>query len=158
MSRSFWRYVSWTHQLIYSFGLSSKPPVSNASHLVEELKSKCKPLLEGDVDSEGKIFKCSLFLTTKPECDDSWAIAGLSSGQMLLMGFNGLFTKLEQDFWHFRETSIPVLATMHSLWRKVDLIKEAHTHLVSFQSNICVVVSMTCVVFLAMDLTNGFPY
>ncbi|GAB6021589.1 Serine/threonine-protein kinase smg1 [Chamberlinius hualienensis] len=84
--------------------MEMEPPVSRANQLVEELKRKCQPLLEGESETES-----------------------LSPGQMLLMGFNGLFTKLESDFWHFRECSLPIITSMPNSWRKVDVIREARS-------------------------------
>ena len=47
----------------------------------------------------------------------------LSPGQMLLMGFNGLFTKLERDFSTMLEQVAKVVVP--DVWRKVDVVREA---------------------------------
>ena len=49
----------------------------------------------------------------------------LTPGQMLLMGFNGLFTRLDADFTEMQEAlgklNIP------DIWRKVDVVREARS-------------------------------
>lgn len=47
----------------------------------------------------------------------------LSSGQMLLMGFNGLFSRLDDDFSSLLD-AIDSLDVPDS-WKKVDVIREA---------------------------------
>uniref|UniRef100_T1J1T4 PI3K/PI4K catalytic domain-containing protein n=1 Tax=Strigamia maritima TaxID=126957 RepID=T1J1T4_STRMM len=49
--------------------------------------------------------------------------SGLSPGQMLFMGFDGLFTKLEQDF--VEALDIMNRLVLPTCWRKVDLVKES---------------------------------
>ena len=46
----------------------------------------------------------------------------MTSGQMLLMGFNGLFTRLEADF----STMMDAITNLHhpDAWRKVDIVRE----------------------------------
>ena len=61
----------------------------------------------------------------------------LSPGQMLLMGFNGLFTKLNTDFTSMLE-AVALLA-VPDVWRKVDVVKEAKSLQVSkFVKRTCV--------------------
>ncbi|XP_041362847.1 serine/threonine-protein kinase SMG1-like [Gigantopelta aegis] len=52
-----------------------------------------------------------------PEC------SSLSPGQMLLMGFNGLFTRLEDEFTHLLEAMDAV--QIPDAWKKVDAVREA---------------------------------
>ena len=47
----------------------------------------------------------------------------LTSGQMLLMGFNGLFTRLESDFSELLD-SLETL-DVPAVWKKVDTVREA---------------------------------
>ena len=47
----------------------------------------------------------------------------LSPGQMLLMGFNGLFTRLEAEFSAMLDATAAL--ELPDTWRKVDVIKEA---------------------------------
>ena len=49
--------------------------------------------------------------------------AELTPGQMLLMGFNGLFTRLGSDFDTMLERIQKI--QVPDIWRKVDVIKEA---------------------------------
>lgn len=56
-------------------------------------------------------------------------VQDLTPGQMLLMGFNGLFTRLEEEFASLLE-SVDSLQ-VPSMWRKVDVIKEAKSLQVS---------------------------
>lgn len=53
----------------------------------------------------------------------------LSPGQMLLMGFNGLFTRLDDEF----HTVLACVDTMSvpDVWKKVDVIREAKSLQVS---------------------------
>lgn len=54
----------------------------------------------------------------------------LSPGQMLLMGFNGLFTRLDDEF----HTVLECVDTMSvpDVWKKVDVIREAKSLQVRF--------------------------
>ena len=47
----------------------------------------------------------------------------LTPGQMLLMGFNGLFTRLDADFTAMLEATGTL--DLPDTWRKVDVIREA---------------------------------
>ena len=47
----------------------------------------------------------------------------LTPGQMLLMGFNGLFTRLDADFASMLEAISKL--QVPDMWRKVDVVKEA---------------------------------
>ena len=47
----------------------------------------------------------------------------LTSGQMLLMGFNGLFTRLDADFSAMLDATAAL--DLPDTWRKVDVIREA---------------------------------
>lgn len=49
----------------------------------------------------------------------------LAPGQMLLMGFNGLFTRLDDEF----HTVLACVDTMSvpDVWKKVDVIREARS-------------------------------
>ncbi|KAH3864467.1 hypothetical protein DPMN_027485, partial [Dreissena polymorpha] len=61
-------------------------------------------------------------------------VQDLTPGQMLLMGFNGLFTRLEEEFSSLLE-SVDSLQ-VPSMWRKVDVVKEAKSlQLSSFTTN-----------------------
>ncbi len=51
------------------------------------------------------------------------AESSLTPGQMLLMGFNGLFTRLQADFSDMLDAVGAV--QLPDVWRKVDRIKEA---------------------------------
>ncbi|XP_048245963.1 serine/threonine-protein kinase SMG1-like isoform X1 [Haliotis rufescens] len=58
----------------------------------------------------------------------------LTPGQMLLMGFNGLFTRLENEFASMLEAIDSV--QVPDVWRKVDVVKEAKSmQLSSFTSS-----------------------
>lgn len=54
----------------------------------------------------------------------------LTPGQMLLMGFNGLFTRLDTDFAAMLDAISKV--QVPDIWRKVDVIKEASSIQVNF--------------------------
>ena len=56
----------------------------------------------------------------------SSSTSSLTPGQMLLMGFNGLFEKLETDAIAMYK-SIQAFADIPANWKKVDLIKEARS-------------------------------
>ena len=60
-------------------------------------------------------------LFTSPSVDGS--VASMSSGQMLLMGFHGLFTRLDADFQAMLEATSQLQAV--DVWRKVDIVKDA---------------------------------
>ena len=49
--------------------------------------------------------------------------SSLSPGQMLLMGFNGLFTRLEDEFTRLLEAMDAV--QIPDTWKKVDAVREA---------------------------------
>lgn len=76
-------------------------PDNHVSGIIETMKKNFDLLMKGE----------------EPEISD------LSPGQMLLMGFNGLFTKLESDMTDLL-TSLNQL-NPPILWRKVDLVREA---------------------------------
>ena len=48
---------------------------------------------------------------------------GLSSGQMLLMGFDGLFTRLDDEFGTLLECVD--MMQVPEVWKKVDVVREA---------------------------------
>lgn len=61
----------------------------------------------------------------------------LSPGKMLLMGFNGLFTRLDDEFHTVLECMDAM--TVPDMWKKVDVIREAkslqvdnHSHVDTF--------------------------
>ena len=56
--------------------------------------------------------------------------SSLTPGQMLLMGFNGLFTRLQADFSDMLDAVGAVQSP--DVWRKVDRIKEARAMQVAF--------------------------
>merc|ERR1719427_1836863 len=56
----------------------------------------------------------------------SSSTSSLTPGQMLLMGFNGLFEKLETDAIAMYKL-IQGFADIPTNWKKVDLIKEARS-------------------------------
>ncbi|XP_067130817.1 serine/threonine-protein kinase SMG1 [Centruroides vittatus] len=76
-------------------------PDNRVSGVIETMKKNFDMLMKGE----------------EPEISD------LTPGQMLLMGFNGLFTKLESDMTDLL-TSLNHL-NPPILWRKVDLVREA---------------------------------
>lgn len=47
----------------------------------------------------------------------------LTPGQMLLMGFNGLFTRLDHEFMEMLEQLDS--ASVPDIWKKVDVVREA---------------------------------
>ncbi len=47
----------------------------------------------------------------------------MTPGQMLLMGFSGLFTRLENDFSDMLDAISAV--QLPDVWKKVDRVKEA---------------------------------
>ena len=49
----------------------------------------------------------------------------LTPGQMLLMGFHGLFTRLDTDFTTMLDTVMKL--DTPAVWRKVDVVKEARS-------------------------------
>ena len=49
----------------------------------------------------------------------------LTSGQMLLMGFNGLFTRLDDDFTNLLEAMDAI--NVPDIWKKVDAVREARS-------------------------------
>ena len=55
----------------------------------------------------------------------------LTPSQMLLMGFNGLFTQLDADFTIILDQVAQL--NMPDTWRKVDVIREARALQVNFQ-------------------------
>ena len=54
----------------------------------------------------------------------------LTPGQMLLMGFNGLFTKLDADFTALLDAMSRL--DLPEIWKKVDIVKEARSLQVCF--------------------------
>lgn len=50
----------------------------------------------------------------------------MTSGQMLLMGFSGLFTRLDHDFTAMLDSTVRV--QVPDLWRKVDIVQEARSY------------------------------
>jgi len=68
--------------------------------------------------------------------------ADLSPGQMLLMGFNGLFTRLEQEFADLM-IAIDSLQ-VPNIWRKVDAVREGK----SMQVCVCDKDDPSCVKYL----------
>ena len=56
----------------------------------------------------------------------------LTSGQMLLMGFNGLFTRLDDEFSSMLETVDGL--NVPDIWKKVDAVREARSMQVLFES------------------------
>lgn len=64
----------------------------------------------------------------------------LTPGQMLLMGFNGLFTRLEDEFTDLMEAIDDL--RVPDVWRKVDAVREGKSmqvgdvFLIGFSSNI----------------------
>ncbi|CAH1794898.1 unnamed protein product [Owenia fusiformis] len=69
-------------------------------------------------------------LVKKLQADFNYLLQGhdpeyneLTSGQMLLMGFNGLFTRLDADFSDMLEAISSI--DVPDIWRKVDVIQEA---------------------------------
>ena len=59
----------------------------------------------------------------------------LSPGQMLLMGFNGLFTRLDDDFLKLLECVD--MMQVPEIWKKVDVIKEAKSLQVGANGSHC---------------------
>lgn len=51
--------------------------------------------------------------------------ADLSPGQMLLMGFNGLFTRLDADFTSMLDATAQL--DVPDCWSKIDVVKEARS-------------------------------
>ena len=49
----------------------------------------------------------------------------LTSGQMLLMGFNGLFTRLDDEFTNLLEAVDAI--NVPDIWKKVDAVREARS-------------------------------
>lgn len=49
----------------------------------------------------------------------------LTPGQMLLMGFNGLFTRLEDEFTDLMESMDSL--EVPDVWRKVDAVREGRS-------------------------------
>ena len=49
----------------------------------------------------------------------------LTSGQMLLMGFNGLFTRLDDEFTNLLEAVDAI--NVPNIWKKVDAVREARS-------------------------------
>ena len=60
----------------------------------------------------------------------------LTSGQMLLMGFNGLFTRLDDEFTNLLEAVDAI--NVPDIWKKVDAVREAR----SMQVILCLTLSM----------------
>lgn len=56
----------------------------------------------------------------------------LSPGQMLLMGFNGLFTRLEHEFTDLMEAMDSL--QVPDVWRKVDAVREGKSMQVSYHN------------------------
>ena len=63
----------------------------------------------------------------------------LTSGQMLLMGFNGLFTRLDDEFSSMLETVDGL--NVPDIWKKVDAVREARSMQVIPFSDECVPVT-----------------
>ena len=61
---------------------------------------------------------------------DSPVMSELTPGQMLLMGFNGLFTQLDADFTSMLDQVAKL--SVPDTWRKVDVVKEARSIQVGF--------------------------
>lgn len=63
----------------------------------------------------------------------------LTPGQMLLMGFNGLFTRLDDEFRTLLECMD--MMKVPDVWKKVDVIREAKSlqvgSIISFSSALC---------------------
>lgn len=96
--------ITWAG-LILNFPFQS--PHSEVQTIVSYLRSKFETLL-------------------RRPCEDT----SKSPGQMLLMGFNGLFEKLQVEGGQL--TTALCSLNVPSVWKKIDQLKESNTLTVSF--------------------------
>ncbi|KAK3930101.1 Serine/threonine-protein kinase SMG1 [Frankliniella fusca] len=94
------------HLSCIAIGVDS--PHNDVHHMVSDLRVKYELLLQKSADSS---------------CSNS--DGGMSAGQMLLMGFNGLFDKLYLDCHMLAPKLASINSNLPSCWRNLDHIRDA---------------------------------